>query len=173
MDFKTDLINFKLKKMTYKKILFYSLVLFLLSNCNDDNGSFTTVDEPSAERLEQLEYHYGKWEVDFKTLTYTNSVATDTFQRYFYLEFQPDGAAKQTLINRNLEGDYYWNLSQDATLMVICTDIDPANSDAFLGCSTYQIMEQTDSTQLWQQAYYGIQGTDSTLSVNTWDLIRQ
>lgn len=158
--------------MNYIKILFYSLIIFLLSSCNDDNGPFTTIDEPSAERLAQLEYHHGKWEVDFKTLVYPDSIATDTFRRHFYLDFQPDGFADQTPIDQSLEEDYYWNLSQDATQMVICIDM-TSNIGESLGCSTYQIMEQTDSTQLWQQAYYAVQAGDTTLYVRRWDLIRE
>ena len=57
--------------------------------------------------------------------------------------------------------------------MVICIDIEAVNPDPFLGCFTYQIMEQTDSTYLWQQAYYAIQAEDTTLYVRRWDLIRQ
>ncbi|MFK7950568.1 MAG: hypothetical protein AB8G11_23485 [Saprospiraceae bacterium] len=159
--------------MNYIKILSLILIIILLSNCNDDSGSFTTINEPSTERLEQLAYHYGNWEVIYHSISYENNIATDTFKRHYYMDFQPDGYAPQTPIDVSLKEDYYWNLSQDATEMIICTDFEPANSDAFLGCSTYQIMEQTDTTQLWQQTYYAIQGVDSTLYVTTWDLTRQ
>ena len=56
--------------------------------------------------------------------------------------------------------------------MVICIDIETVNTDPFLGCFTYQIMEQTDSTHLRQQAYYAIQAGETTLYVRRWDLIR-
>lgn len=57
--------------------------------------------------------------------------------------------------------------------MVICIDIEAVNTDPFLGCFTYQIMEQTDSTHLRQQAYYAIQAGETTLYVRRWDLIRR
>jgi hypothetical protein len=159
--------------MNYIKILIFILITFPLSNCNNDSGPFTTIDEPSQERLEQLAYHYGKWEVDYKTLVYKDLIATDTLKRHFYLDFQSDGYALQTSIDRSLKENFYWNLSQNANEMVICVDIAPINADEFLGCSTYKIMNQTDSIQQWQLAYYAIQGIDTTLYVREWELIRQ
>lgn len=55
---------------------------------------------------------------------------------------------------------------------MICVDIQSNVEDA-LGCSTYQILNQTDSTQYWQQAYYAIQNGDSTRYVINWLLERQ
>ena len=158
--------------MNYIKILFFTLITFLLSNCNNDSGPFTTIDEPSQERLEQLAYHYGKWEVDYQTLVYKDLIATDTLKRHFYLDFQSDGYALQTPIDRSLKEDFYWNLSQNANKMVICVDME-SNIGEFLGCSTYKVIDQTDSTQQWQLAYYAIQGIDTTLYLRKWELTRQ
>jgi hypothetical protein len=155
------------------KILFFISIVFSLSNCNDDNGPFTIIDAPSAARLEQLAYHYGKWEVDYKSLVYKDLTTTDTFRQHYYLDFQTNGFAEQTPIDASLKRDFYWNLSQDATEMVICIDTKPINSSASLDCSTYRIINQTDSTQQWQRAYYIIQGVDSTRYVVEWELIRK
>lgn len=155
------------------KILFFISIVFSLSNCNDDSSPFTIIDAPSAARLEQLAYHYGKWEVDYKTLIYKDLINADTLKRHFYLDFQPDGFAAQTPIDGSLKEDFYWNLSQDATEMVICIDKEPINSSASLSCSTYKIINQTDSTQQWQRAYYIIQGADSTRYIIRWELIKQ
>jgi hypothetical protein len=159
--------------MNYIKILFFMPIVFFLSNCNEDSGPFTIIDAPSEERLERLAYHYGKWEVDYKTLIYKDLITTDTFRQHFYLDFQTNGFAEQTPIDGSLKEDFYWNLSQGATEMVICKDTKPINSSASLDCSTYRIINQTDSTQQWQRAYYLIQGVDSTRYVVEWELTRQ
>ena len=83
-----------------------NVLFFLLSNCKDDNSLSTTIDEPSAERLAQLAYRYGNWEVVYNNIVYQNNIATDTFKRYFYLDFQPDGSANQTSIDQGFNEDF-------------------------------------------------------------------